>query len=530
LNIPDNYTNPFAAPFQRTASGMWDMMSRGSFNGPGGQHTRYQIPPTQGGALGAQHNLRNKRFLNFITDNDILRLNRNGLAQSGLAVADVKAREVQPNGDLSGVRVNLDGAGDLNKVCPTSQAGIDLSCEGPWRDTQNRVFGFNDYTMEVVQQIGSDSFAPGHGVLIGKSKTGSSTCGSYSCFVWYIDSNPQDINQVDYVKADGTPVKATSGDERQLNDGTFNVGVDSGSEYEYVATNNKLHFYILDKRTDADGVLHYKVGVRSTEGAGPQTRGVSLGSPSPGSAEGFTTCTFPLKNTGVAAATPDVHPQDASAYLNSDIYRLSASTTAAGWEAHLKNALATAKFGETVQVPVYIAKAAGAAASGSVTLTATSESDPTKTMSATCGTDGSVGGAVPATLALTLGTPANFGGFTPGLQKDYFATTTANVVSTAGDAALSVADPSSTATGHLVNGAFSLPEALQANAVLGTTSNGVYAPVGGSSAPTSLLTWAAPASNDQVTIGFKQPVKANDALRTGTYSKTLTFTLSTTNP
>ena len=33
-----------------------------------------------------------------------------------------------------------------------------------------------------------------------------------------------------------------------------------------------------------------------------------------------------------------------------------------------------------------------------------------------------------------------------------------------------------------------------------------------------------------LTVGFKQPVKANDALRTGTYSKTLTFTLSTTNP
>jgi hypothetical protein len=33
-----------------------------------------------------------------------------------------------------------------------------------------------------------------------------------------------------------------------------------------------------------------------------------------------------------------------------------------------------------------------------------------------------------------------------------------------------------------------------------------------------------------VTIGFKQLVRANEPLRTGTYSKTLTFTLSTTNP
>ena len=57
---------------------------------------------------------------------------------------------------------------------------------------------------------------------------------------------------------------------------------------------------------------------------------------------------------------------------------------------------------------------------------------------------GGVGGTVPATLSLTLGAPAAFGPFTPGLAKDYFATTPATVTSTAGDAALSVSDPSST--------------------------------------------------------------------------------------
>ena len=45
-----------------------------------------------------------------------------------------------------------------------------------------------------------------------------------------------------------------------------------------------------------------------------------------------------------------------------------------------------------------------------------------------------------------------------------------------------------------------------------------------------LLTYAAPVSLDPVTIGLKQPIGANEALRTGTYSKTLTFTLSTTTP
>ena len=78
--------------------------------------------------------------------------------------------------------------------------------------------------------------------------------------------------------------------------------------------------------------------------------------------------------------------------------------------------------------------------------------------------DGTPGGTVPATLSLSLGTPAAFGPFTPGVPKDYTAGTTANVISTAGDANLSVADPSSTNTGHLMNGAFFLPQKLQATA------------------------------------------------------------------
>jgi M6 family metalloprotease-like protein len=528
LGIPDNYNNPFSPTPQRTASGMWDMMSRGSFNGPGGQHTRYQIPPTQGGALGAQHNLRNKRFLNFITDADILRLNRDGLAQTGLAVAEVKAREVAPNGDLAGVRVLLNGAGDTNPPCRWQ---TDPMCEGPWYTSatgSNVTARFNDYTMEVVQQIGSDSFLPGHGVLIGKTKNSSSSCGSYSCFVFYLDANPQDINQVDFVRADGTPIKATLGDERQTNDGAFTAGLNSGGAYERQEPGNNLHFYILDKREDEQGVLRYKVGVRHLGGSGPQTRGVQLGSPTVGSAEGYETCTFSLKNTGAAAATPDVHPQNASQYFDSDIYRLSATASGTGWEAHLKNALATAKFGETIEVPVYVVKGAGA---GQVTLTATSESDPSKTMSATCApADGNVGGTVPATLSLTMGAPASFGAFTPGLQKDYFASTTATVTSTAGDATLSVVDPSSSNTGKLVNGSFALPQTLQANAARGATAGNAYAPVGGSASPTSLFTWDGPASNDGLTVGFKQPIAANDALRTGPYAKALTFTLSTTNP
>jgi len=44
---------------------------------------------------------------------------------------------------------------------------------------------------------------------------------------------------------------------------------------------------------------------------------------------------------------------------------------------------------------------------------------------------------VPATLSLSVGN-ASFGAFVPGVAREYEAKTTANVISTAGDAALTV--------------------------------------------------------------------------------------------
>jgi hypothetical protein len=43
-------------------------------------------------------------------------------------------------------------------------------------------------------------------------------------------------------------------------------------------------------------------------------------------------------------------------------------------------------------------------------------------------------------------------------------------------------------------------------------------------------TWTGPVSNAAVAITFRQHIGASDALRAGAYSKTLTFTLSTTAP
>ncbi|WP_170179352.1 CocE/NonD family hydrolase [Solirubrobacter pauli] len=138
-----------------------------------------------------------------------------------------------------------------------------------------------------------------------------------------------------------------------------------------------------------------------------------------------------------------------------------------------------------------------------------------------------VGGSVPATLALTLGAPAQLGSFVPGVNQTYLGTTEATVTSTAGDALLSVADTSTVGTGHLVNGAFVLPEPLQLRARNAANTGTAYNNVG---SLLNLLSWSAPVANDKVNLEFSQLVKANDPLRTGTYSKSLTFTLSTTQP
>ncbi len=140
------------------------------------------------------------------------------------------------------------------------------------------------------------------------------------------------------------------------------------------------------------------------------------------------------------------------------------------------------------------------------------------------------GGETPATLNLAFGTAAAFAPFIPGVAKDYTTSMSATLTSTAGDATLSVADASSTATGRLVNGTFALAAPLQVSA---TSPNGVSAgeaPVGGSAAPTKLLTYGGPLGAEAATLNFKQAIGGSEALRTGAYAKTLTFTLSTTNP
>jgi hypothetical protein len=176
---------------------------------------------------------------------------------------------------------------------------------------------------------------------------------------------------------------------------------------------------------------------------------------------------------------------------------------------------ATADIGHAITVAVTGAKL------GYDTTTVTS--DPVTITIRTAGATGQVGGAVAPTLSLTLGGAVTFGAFTPGVAKEYLASADADVISTAGDAALTVADAGATAPGHLANGTFSLPKPLQAR-----TGTAAFADVG--SAPLALKTWTGPVSNERTVVDFRQAIGDGDALRTGSYAKTLTFTLATTNP
>lgn len=119
--------------------------------------------------------------------------------------------------------------------------------------------------------------------------------------------------------------------------------------------------------------------------------------------------------------------------------------------------------------------------------------------------ESTVGGSVPATLSLTLGAAPTFGTFRPGEDGVYTASTAATVTSTAGDATLTIGN-----VGPLSNGAFALARPLE---VL-----------------TGPKTYAGPVTNDTFAIGLQQKIARTDPLRTGSYSRTLTFTLATSTP
>ena len=374
FRIGDNNNNPYVTPYRRAGSGPWDMMDRGSFNGPGGPHMRWVVPPIAGAAMPAGLMLRNRMVNGFITDEDVVTLSRDGLAKTGLAVVNVTARAVEPRpGSYAGLIVRLDGEEPHDRTPPTDPATNPLSPGVPT---------YNFYSMEVIQRIGYDSFCPDNGVLLALNKDREGHSGgpnSFNLFNWVIDAHPEDINMVDFYRPDGTPVMRTIADYRQLNDALFHAGLNSGSKFEYRDESNRLHFYIIDLQRDKDDILSYTLGIRSLDGERERMRAFSLRPPARFRGRNdVEKLTFSLSNGDEPYNGGDqAHPSgNVDRYLGHDIYRVTAEISGTGWDAHLLNELVVAKTGELVEIPVYLSKNGTPGPGATLTLTVVSESDP----------------------------------------------------------------------------------------------------------------------------------------------------------
>ncbi len=368
LGVLDNYNNPYGNPVSRAYSGPWDMLSRGTFNGPGGPHHRWEIPADGGGSMGSHHMLRNKLRLGFLRPDEVMVLDRNTLQAAGPIFADVWTREI-PLGPTRG-RTGLHGIqirmldGDNTPSCTLAD---DHRCDGG---------GYTAYTLEVVDRIGTDSFLPDHGVLIAKTKDVDT-----APFIWVVDAHPEDIDLVDFVRPGGGEAKISLGDYRQLADALLHAGTGPKVVSEHLDEPNQLHFYVLEQRRDEEQVLSYRVAVRSTAAAPRAGAAVTVAAtdPSAEASAGYVdNCGFTATNGGATT----------------DLVRVSA-TAPSGWATQVADNVVELAGGATAEIPVYVRVPAGTAAGTTVTvtLTATSETNPAATASETCTVRAAAGGA-----------------------------------------------------------------------------------------------------------------------------------------
>ncbi|WHY71116.1 M6 family metalloprotease domain-containing protein [Fictibacillus enclensis] len=328
MALGDNYNNPYGKPVSRSYSGPWELMSRGSFNGPGGPHTRWMVPGTLGASAPSHHMLRNKIKQGFLSEDQYLNIDRDELAQTGPVFANILSREV-PSGKefrrqgLYGINIKMEDLTPPN------------SLDDDWRaDMQRGAKWYNNYSLEVVDRVGYDSFVPDSGVLLAKTKNTEAAPN-----IWVVDSHKEDINQTDFKRPDGSTAMLSKGDFQQLADSLFKAGTGDGVVSEYKDSYNRLHFYILKKKTDDQGALTYRVAVRNMDGSGSYERGVKAQRgpyqfAAPGRVAEYK---YVVTNTGGAK----------------DLIRLHAKTEA-GWEVQLQNNVIELAPGKSVQVPVYV--------------------------------------------------------------------------------------------------------------------------------------------------------------------------------
>lgn len=149
-----------------------------------------------------------------------------------------------------------------------------------------------------------------------------------------------------------------------------------------------------------------------------------------------------------------------------------------------------------------------------------------------------VSGTVGAGLSIDVAPTVSLGALVPSLAgSSVNASTSVTVTSTAATASVQVNDPDTTATkGFLLNSTtgpsgpatYALANALQVNGP-------AQAPTSLAGGPVSVFdATLTPAGLNQFSttksVTFTQAIGANEGLRTGTYAKNLTFSVSTTTP
>ena len=349
-DISDNYGNPWGETFSpRTEP--WELMSRGCYAGPFGDHARWAILCIEGYSHPTNATTYPKNIWNFYDPGDILEVDIKTLAASTPLVANVSARNVPLTSALYpsiGVpRYNpATGQGFVKAVW----LNFDSTAAAEFGDKSARTNdGYTNFHqsaasgnakrmgIEVVQQTGWDRYNHDEGVLL--TRAWNLTNAGWSV----IDSHLYNIGMTDFF-LNGEVAEYPIAHSTQLADAIFKAGkaltdtgyyreirdagdniIKPGSEWRWEPRNdrpivagdsvnewrdeaNKLNFYILEKHLNPakyGDFLSYKVAVRHDNGtpvSGKLNLSVKSGSEATKVQVGnYTKQTYLLTNTGATA-------------------------------------------------------------------------------------------------------------------------------------------------------------------------------------------------------------------------------------
>ncbi|MCL1874170.1 MAG: hypothetical protein FWF85_08655 [Clostridiales bacterium] len=259
-SIGDNYDNPYTyRSHPRTEP--WELMSRGSFSGPFGDHGRWTCPGMEGGSVPTNFMAFNKSasssYDTAAANPDYLTITNQQLAARTPLVAEIVARNIPLNNNKTTARPQglypwLETEFDIPLAAPHAYKAIRMNFgSGTWADVAPlKASGFSWYParatvvwVEVVQRTGYDSFAPDDGVIIGRGGR-------------VVDANVGDIGLIDYMVEDGITLSAAAGGGKvddyfsytlghmaQLYDAAFHAGKSSTDTGYYKSVLEPGKFY-----------------------------------------------------------------------------------------------------------------------------------------------------------------------------------------------------------------------------------------------------------------------------------------------